>query len=125
MNHPPTAVGGIALLEILHHPDVAAVRAETSEEHRIADGGPDWIVNPHVRIIKLENLFRLTSIERRDPERFVSKYIHDARVIGRERHVRATGNLRQNLRLTSIQPHLHCDSVSSTRAAKDHGVTRR
>ena len=72
-----------------HNPDVASLWSETVEQNPIPIRRPYWVVNSHIRVGKLVDLFRLPRIDWRDPQNPVAHNVHDPGMIGRKGNVRA------------------------------------
>ena len=52
------------LFEILHHPDIAAARSEAVKQDPVTVRRPDWVIDPRVGVVELEDLFRGAAVER-------------------------------------------------------------
>src|SRR5438132_11665025 len=95
------------LLEILHHPDIAAARMLAVEEYPFSIWRPDRIVDADARVGELEDLFRRAALHGRNPEHAVVQDVHDARAVGREGDVRSALLLGELDRLAPRCRHQH------------------
>ena len=77
-----TATYGPAfLLESFHHPDITTLGLRRSESNPFPVRRPHRIINAHAGVREFEHLLRRCSLQRSDPQNFVSDKVHDARAI--------------------------------------------
>src|SRR6267143_1429402 len=79
--------GRPGLFEVFYHPDISALWAETVEEQPLAVGRPDRIVNATFTVGEFVHFRRFARCDRRYPDRLVPHYIHEERIVRRERHM--------------------------------------
>src|SRR2546429_9199498 len=97
----------LALFEVLDRPNISALGTEAIEEYPLAVRRPNGIVDSTFAVGEFEHLHWLARCSRRYPERLMSNYIHDQRIVGGERHMGAASDftVKRN-RLSTLKGYL-------------------